>query len=90
MRAIDADVLKKAFCEECGVTDVNCKYDCAIYAMIDIAPTLEIRPVAHAEWLKARYGFYHCSNCGRLEEIKYDYCCDCGVKMDKENNNEKL
>lgn len=28
MRPIDADVLEKEFCKECGVTDVNCNLHC--------------------------------------------------------------
>ena len=62
---------------------------------IDAAPTLDVVPVVHAQWM--RFGsldcptcLYKCSNCGsevivdfREESIvDYQYCKHCGARMD--------
>ena len=36
----------------------------------------------HAHWIENKEFGVHCSNCGRKEVIRYDYC-RCGCKMDE-------
>ena len=50
---------------------------------IDKMPTIDATPVVHAHLIKPDpYG--ECSNCGYLIDIRqeYNYCPNCGAKMD--------
>lgn len=94
MRPIDADALydtihDNACHDVLGIADV--------LDFIEIAPTLDLAPVVHGEWVEDwredtrmanRGGFpvirkfgYKCSLCGRKEKTRYEYC-HCGAKMD--------
>ena len=44
------------------------------------APTVDTE--RHAHWIENKEFGVHCSNCGRKEVIRYDYC-RCGCKMDE-------
>lgn len=52
----------------------------------------EVAPVVHAKWAEvmfrdrfnARYWEYLCSSCNRYANREYDYCPNCGAKMDLE------
>lgn len=62
-----------------------CIYDCAVYAAIGYAPTLDVQPVVHAEWENVNpveVPLFRCSACGRTPTvIKTNFCPDCGAKM---------
>ena len=94
MRLIDADAL----CEKwlCLIGDF--KASDFVYA-IDIAPTIEAKPIQHGRWLHRVYreynsitshtslsiAFYKCSVCGHCSGADIDnYCPHCGAKMDKD------
>lgn len=68
---------------------------------IDIAPTIDAVPVRHGRWIEKRgvsgvLGMLvsiRCSVCGcepvfDSSEHLYNYCPNCGAKMDREETNE--
>ncbi len=42
----------------------------------------DVAPVAHGRW-KLAYDASRCSACERKSVIEYDYCPECGAKMDR-------
>lgn len=48
----------------------------------------EYQPVRHGRWIHDMVGYVKCSVCNDLEEyvcvIFYNFCPNCGAKMDKE------
>lgn len=62
-------------------------------------PTAEAEPVRHGRWIVlhgvlAGDGIYgdmgECSNCGlHLRNWEWDYCPNCGAKMDGEENDDR-
>lgn len=85
MRLIDADKLREYY-ESRG-------YDLVVLRNIDDMPTVDAEPVRHGHWVSRFTGnqcIVFCSNC-RTEaceivdcEIEYNYCPNCGAKMDEE------
>ena len=62
----------------------------AVMAVIDTAPTIDAVPVVHGEWEEIRNaydeleGWIH-RECGREVQSKYNYCPNCGAKMDADD-----
>ena len=59
--------------------------------LVESQPTADVVEVVHGEWKpNSLNGFkiYDCSNCGIHMEAKWDYCPNCGAKMDERRNNE--
>lgn len=76
----------------CKYTCDSCEFDCRIdqhehcRAAIDLLETVDV--VRHGKWsfdsYTAKYGKpYRCSECGEEHADTYEYCPDCGAKMDK-------
>ena len=45
------------------------------------------KPVRHGRWVKGKYPLYSCSECGAIYQFigyGYNYCPECGAKMDRE------
>ena len=97
MRIIDADTLKAEFT---GNFQEMWHYT-GIWAMIDVAPTIDAEPVKHGRWEEMHYeggilngtNFDKCSECGyeRVFEDKnlktiFRFCPNCGAKMDSEGS----
>lgn len=56
---------------------------------IDCAPAADVAPVKHGEWDKKPFLIgtsYYCSECGDNFGEPYNYCPNCGAKMDEEVN----
>ena len=91
VRLIDANALKKAFCEWCDSSDsansdIVCGKSCATLDLFDSMPTIEAEPVRHGRWIKLPESWqadYECSECGTgIGKIKPPYCALCGARMD--------
>lgn len=78
MRLIDADALTEKV--RCTNRYFDVKFD------IDEAPTIDAEPVRHGHWVANRLcDFWGCSCCGESTflESDYQYCPNCGAKMDE-------
>ena len=96
MRLIDADALFKAlgFAEPCSECDHVIGRFCVDQIWADVcdaiidAPTIDAEPVRHGKWIDKSGGiegaWNHCSVCGERAIELYDYCPNCGAKMDEE------
>ena len=96
MRLIDADELRHSHCVECTLYPDKCLgKDCdwgSIYH-IDHAPTVDAEPVRHGKWWRyplEQFGFpghvymmRQCSECKKVFDQKWNYCPNCGAKMDE-------
>ena len=99
MRLIDADaLLERGICAEYGYNDNGL----LLIPMRDVinsirnAPTIDAEPVRHGRWLYNSYPtvwYGHgeppewvCSECEERAYNTYDYCPNCGAKMDGEAN----
>ena len=62
---------------------------------IDMMPAADVAPVVHGRWLKPKYEYHVgiCSLCGcvplkpAFRSTPYNYCPNCGAKMDEEEHN---
>ena len=101
MRLIDADaLLESGICAEYGYNDNGL----LLIPMRDVtnsirnAPTIDAEPVRHGRWL---YNYYPtvwyghgeppewvCSECEERAYNTYDYCPNCGAKMDGGKDDE--
>lgn len=91
MRLIDADALNDV------VMRLNAKGDSGItrseYKLIDSVlfefPTIEAETVRHGKWIDKSGGiegaWNYCSVCGERAIELYDYCPNCGAKMEDDN-----
>lgn len=86
MRLIDADVLVDYYTHK----PLNFYHTNYIIGKINITPTINAKPVIHAQWIGNDYG--KCSACS-YEGLASDiwnhvedngYCPNCGAKMDME------
>lgn len=97
MRLIDADALKAVFEEKSTEAVCGVKLCKAIIFRIDEAPTVDAVPVKHGKFIGTEYDGYadgspvyyewKCSECGYIfedDEPTYNYCPNCGARMDKE------
>lgn len=70
----------KALLERYGATD-------DAMALIDTIPAADVAEVKHGRWIKYKY-FDECSECYTMVILRYNYCPNCGARMDiKEENN---
>lgn len=81
MRPIDADELKRMRDDYIrGVILFKNEGD-----MIDQCPTLNVEPIRYGLWLKEELigcePYYLCSLCGKLHYQDYNFCNNCGAKM---------
>ena len=94
MRPIDADRALEIVRDQ-GIAHPNA-YHLTNYATLILreAPTIDVAPVRHGRWVSVPYKLAKvCSVCNRDEPYKfpdidadvYDYCPNCGAKMDGGN-----
>ncbi|WP_283619431.1 hypothetical protein [Flavonifractor plautii] len=50
----------------------------------DVAPVRHGRWVNHFDYMMERSGFFVCDSCKKMSREKYDYCPNCGARMDEE------
>lgn len=51
---------------------------------IEAIPAADVAPVVHGRWKRYGRNLGECSNCGEIVNIRYNYCPNCGAKMDLE------
>lgn len=97
-RYIDADVLMKELEREVELAD-DWKTAHEIVNVVKYAPTVDVEPVKHGEWMGAEYDGYAdgnpvyyswmCSVChaeveSEGEPPEFRYCPNCGARMEEE------
>ena len=104
MRLIDAEAFLKTEIGRCGSAPLvgTCTSDNEYLSeRLKKAPTIEATPVVHAHWVTEqeaeeinRYDLtYCCSACGHCdwdctESEGFEYCPNCGAKMDEKENDK--
>ena len=70
-----------AYMIDCPVTAAEC-YNCELNTMVDYLIANGVTAQKHGRWV----GGWDmvCSECGSYAEYSYDYCPNCGAKMDGE------
>lgn len=95
MRLIDGDALKNKMQEQQKYGSVADSRGRA-KAIVEVihAPTVEAEPVKHGRWIYSGIvkndDVYNCSQCDSnfvfRDRLLYDYCPDCGARMDGDND----
>lgn len=64
----------------------------AIVGDIEKIPSVDAVKVVSAKWLPPRVGRYGCtcSNCMAQADNDYDYCPNCGARMEEGNSDENM
>ena len=86
-RLIDADALKEYIDAQKGRPFIGCTIGEALKIMTDEQPTIEAVPVRRGRWIRAKCGDYSCSECEVVledDEPLFNYCPNCGARMDEE------
>ena len=55
---------------------------------VNAQPKADVREVVHGEWIYEMGKGQHCSICGKGNIWKFNYCPNCGAKMDERRINE--
>ena len=94
MRLIDADALMETIRgNEYPLTSHlnsrdNGMFTIGIQQAVDEQPTIEAEPVRHGRWIYINGREYlgpRCSSCQKGYDYKYNYCPNCGSRMDGES-----
>ena len=76
------DVIENGIPNELGLHPIVVE---VVKFIVETMPSVDAEEVIHAEWqLNNLNGFkvYDCSNCGIHMECTWDYCPNCGARMD--------
>lgn len=84
MRLIDADAYLGKVCtyNETGCGSCKLQTKCPVDET-----TVDAVPVKHGQWLLNKYNgisIWHCSECRMTGNERYDYCPNCGARMDED------
>lgn len=85
-RFIDANSIPTRICTIIGDDGFEFETEIAYKFNIDDAPTADVAPVIHGEWIYDHWCEFKCSNCGHWSNSqpykgREKYCPNCGVKM---------
>ena len=86
---IDADKLKE-FYKPYAERKLSVPVD-VILLNIDDMPTEDVQEVKHGRWKETTTEdpcYYRCSECGRQTDDEYNYCPNCGSRMDLDGDTE--
>lgn len=61
--------------------DLDEYYTPQIMAIVENIPSADVAPVRHGRWEEYEK-IWWCSECGFETGLRWDYCPDCGAKMD--------
>ena len=81
-------LLRKCEAEEAEI-GTNWGYE-GLKAAIELAPAVDVDPVRHGTWMPTAIGPYGClcSQCHLQADNDFDYCPNCGAKMDGRTDDE--
>lgn len=86
---IEREELEKNLNERLAyLLDKNGQYDYFTDGYDEAVSTVEeflsadVAPVVHGRWKRYGRNLGECSNCGEIVNIRYNYCPNCGAKMD--------
>lgn len=51
---------------------------------IKAIPAADVATVRHGKWKFLGIGHYECTNCKKINDYPYNYCPNCGAKMEEE------
>lgn len=73
------------------LNDITCPIHIAaeIEQYLELEPAVDAAPVAHGRWYDKGSLSCRCSCCGCKSNKEYNYCPNCGAKMDDEQRNNK-
>ena len=88
-RVIDKEVALKL------VSDPHNQYHRIVKEFLLTAPTIDAEPIRHGRWILKilpigggdKIRSYLCSECDRYVNMKFDYCPNCGARMDATDTN---
>jgi hypothetical protein len=99
-RLIDADDFLKRLNERpVDYIDPGCDFyyfEETVESVLNETPTVDAVPVVHGRWIPTYHTYYnrageyqiadewHCSNCGIYSKDEWNYCPNCGARMDLE------
>lgn len=90
MKYIDVDKLQETICRAVTNPAIKGRFN----ALINEQPLADVKEVKHGKWIEKEedlgYDVYQCSVCkeeycletGSPQENNYDYCPNCGARMD--------
>lgn len=96
MRLIDADALMELYKMRGELKEHEKLLSVPIPVIqqnIKDMPTIDAEPVKHGRWIYKPYEndeavcLYHCSECNDVSALAWNYCRECGAKMDLEADN---
>ena len=88
MRLIDKDDLLRDMKKCKAYGELSAK---SAIRKVETWQTVDAEPVRHGHWVEAKYPLFTCSECGAIYRdtgYDYNYCPNCGAKMDEEQENE--
>ena len=95
-RLIDADDLQRKLLGLADLYNVDYLFFDVVNDEIDNAPIVDAVEVVHGRWIKYKLGWddfalrFKCSACDhRIYERGYNYCPNCGAKMDGERKDNE-
>ena len=51
--------------------------------LLEDTPAADVVEVRHGYWIDGKCGYYKiCSECNQIADFYFDYCPNCGAKMD--------
>ncbi len=81
MRLIDADALFDVLYLISWGTEMDTEPANEFMEMINSAPSIEAKPVEHGRWIEGK-GLEKCSVCCKKGFPDWNYCPNCGARMD--------
>ena len=87
---IDKSIAIQKLCAACSNTGSFACISCVVPAIIKEIPAIETEPVRHGRWILKilpigggdKIRSYLCSECDRYTNMKFDFCPNCGARMD--------
>ncbi len=88
-KKVYAEDVLQAVCVNCDSRFEMCE-ECPIKDAIMNAP--DAVPVVHGEWtdeVRGRWVYAKCDRCGKVQDVKSNYCPNCGARMWKGANDDE-